>query len=212
MINLSRAAMALIPLAFCSSLFAQFDSGSDGSDGAFNPQSNVVIDLSLAATGPWNMPSPVPGQGVYDPDKWAVVFKYTTVNIPAGVGVTFLNHLSGAPVVWLASSNVSITGKVSAKGMDGATWPNLPAFAIPGPGGFEGGRAIRSSPTLPSCGLGPGGGGRYQNQSGLYSYGNESILPLIGGSGGLATTLNGGGAGGGAIWSRFELSVNKPLV
>ncbi len=84
-------------------LFGTFDSGSDGSDGVFNPQTSVVIDLRDAATATWDTPSPVAGHGVYDASQWAVVFKYTTVDIPAGVVVGFTNHASGAPVVWLAS-------------------------------------------------------------------------------------------------------------
>ena len=48
--------------------------GSDGSDGAFNPQSDVTIDLSEASAASWDRPSPDPGKGVYDADEWAVVF------------------------------------------------------------------------------------------------------------------------------------------
>lgn len=73
------------------------DSGSDGSDGVFNPLASVQIDLSLAATATWDTPSPVPGQGVYDPVQWAVVFKYSSITIPNGVSVSFKNHPSGAP-------------------------------------------------------------------------------------------------------------------
>lgn len=50
--------------------------GADGSDGAFNPTTNVTINLALADAGAWNGPNPNPGEGVYDPDKWAVVFRY----------------------------------------------------------------------------------------------------------------------------------------
>jgi len=198
--------VVLVGLSFTPAL-AQFDSGSDGSDGAFNPQSNVTIDLSLAATAPWNTPSPVPGQGVYDPDKWAVVFKYSTIDIPAGVVVQFSNHPSGAPVVWLASDDVTILGTVSVNGSDGVPWPAEPRFSAPGPGGFGGGQ---TDPTAgqSSSGFGPGAyesifeGGSYGTSpfGAEYVYGTEEILPLIGGSGGGGGTgIAGGGAGGGAI-------------
>ena len=100
---------------------ADFDSGSTGADGAFNPGSDVTIDLAT--------------QGTYDPVEWAVVFNYTDINIPAGVKVTFLNHPSGAPVVWLASGDVTIAGTVDVSGEDGEDI-SLGEFSVPGPGGF----------------------------------------------------------------------------
>ena len=77
------AALAVALLATTSPSLAQFVSGSDGSDGAFNPTAAVVVDLSLAASlcdcdgggvldDPcrWDCPSPVAGQGVYDAAQW----------------------------------------------------------------------------------------------------------------------------------------------
>ncbi len=187
---------------------AQIDVGSDGSDGAFEPISNTVVDLSLAGTGP--------GSGVYDAAEWAVVFNYTSVTIPAGVTVTFKHHPSGAPVVWLASGDVTITGAVTLDG-EGDTGAAARA-PIGGPGGFRGGRAFLSLESEGAGGHGPGGGsystanlhhgvgGSYGTLGGLVTtemtYGNEKIVPLIGGSGGAAGRTNaarGSGAGGGAI-------------
>lgn len=201
----------------CPTVHAQFISGSDGSDGAFNPQQSVEIDLALAATGAWNTPSPVPGQGVYDPSLWVVVFKYTTVDIPDLLQVTFANHPSGAPVVWLTTGDVFIggfglggSGTVELLGAQGSD--NF-RYANPGPGGFAGGAEF--DPPEGSDGFGPGGGGRGSIQSvigggggygtagngvrGGVPYGNIAILPLIGGSGGGGNDLQfgGGGAGGG---------------
>lgn len=217
---------------------AQFDSGSDGSDGALdcaalfaiNPDCSsdcstncsVEIDLGLAATASWDTPSPVAGQGVYDPDQWAVVFKYTTIDIPAGVTLTFSKHPSWGPVVWLALGDVTIAGAVDLRGNAGDRYDANPSFAEPGPGGFEGAQWGRQFDNMNAgTGLGPGGGtssdfghwgagGSYGTVGGpAHSgapaepvYGTESIIPLIGGSGGGASitpTAAGGGAGGGAI-------------
>ena len=95
---LALGAFFLLPVT----AVAQFTSGSDGSDGAFNPMSSLTIDLAQAGSGP--------GTGTYDAANWAVVFNYTTIDIPEGVGVYFNNHPSGAPVVWLASGDVTIAG------------------------------------------------------------------------------------------------------
>jgi len=171
---------------------------SDGSDGAFNPTSDVVVDLSLAATGAWNSDNSANvGRGVYDPSKWAVVFKYSSVTIPSGVTVRFVNHPTYAPVVWLVSGNVDINGTVSIAGQDSA--PDVIGRLTPpepGPGGFRGGPA---GPGGLGAGYGPGSG-----DSGNYgtTYGNPQIIPLIGGSGAGANFFQGdgtSGAGGGAI-------------
>jgi hypothetical protein len=124
---------ALFVLAPAQPAFAVFDSGSTGADGPFNPIANTVIDLSQADTGP--------GTGHYDAVHWAVVFNYTTIDIPAGVSVTFTNHQSGAPVVWLASGDVTIAGEIMLSGAIGTRTGSL--YSEPGPGGFAGGPSTR---------------------------------------------------------------------
>lgn len=208
--------------------------GADGSDGEFSPGANVTIDLGQAKTAPWNSPSSG-GLGVYDPNKWAVVFKYTSVNIPSGVSVAYNNNSSRAPVVWLVSGDVMINGALILNGANGAA---NPFFAEPGPGGFRGGNATVNFSQVGTAGFGPGGGllvfrpwddpynramnGSYGtkgtsasgNQGGIY--GNAQIVPLIGGSGGAGTHDDGnrggegGGGGGGAILivARGTISVN----
>jgi hypothetical protein len=156
--------------------------------------------------------------------KWAVVFRYTSVNVPRGKTVRFANHPASPPVVWLVSGDVSIMGVVDLSGRDQSY---NGGYAIPGPGGFRGGQARTSSGAHGSAGFGPGGGhhntlnqenngpgGSYAAQgdagNGVVgpTYGNADITPLIGGSGGAAAAGynndgnpmgNGGGAGGGAI-------------
>jgi hypothetical protein len=174
-------------------LRAQISIPSDGSDGALNITSNTVIDLSKAVTGVWsNDNSANAGKGIYDASKWAVVFKYSSVNIASNTTVTFSNHPSRAPVVWLVNGAVIMNGELSLDG--GAASTDLAVLAEPGPGGFRGGAAgngvLSSGP-----GFGPGGGGLYSY--GIYdgSYGSPQIVPLIGGSG----ASYGGSAGGGAI-------------
>jgi hypothetical protein len=173
--------------------------GSDGSDGVLAPIENLEIDLGPAQTGAWDHPGQ--GNGVYDPQQWAVVFKYQRVEIPEGVSVRFRNHPSRAPVVWLVSGEVVINGTLD---LNGANW-NKRENSEPGPGGFRGGMAWQNNAAPASGGYGPGGAGTKGYSSGNHAtrgygnqgpiYGNARLLPLIGGSGG----GNGGAAGGGAI-------------
>ena len=198
------AALAL--LSGLTSTFAQLTIPSDGTDGPLNLPStptSVEIDLSQAITGTWSdNNSANVGKGIYDAQKWAVVFKYSSVNIPAGVSVTFKNHPTYAPVVWLVQGSATIAGTVNINGKAGLPLgPSSVFLPEPGPGGYRGG-AFRTGEF--GAGLGPGGG---YNSPGLYSslYGNPSILPLIGGSGagaaagGGSSPLGSGGGGGGAL-------------
>ena len=105
--------------------------GADGSDGAFSPTQSIEIDLSQAVTGTWDQPSPQPGKGIYDPEKWAIVFKYSSVNISSGVTVTFKNHPSFAPVVWLVSGPVTISGNVY---LNGQNYIDVPDKRLSNPG------------------------------------------------------------------------------
>lgn len=230
---MTRRISAAIFLVLCASRApAGIDVGSDGSDGAFNPVSDVTIDLSTAATASWDTPSPAAGQGVYDADEWAVVFKYSSVDIPVGVTVDFSNHPSGAPVVWLVQGACVIDGTINLDGADGSDQGEPPTHAVPSPGGFRGGSA-HTTGTMVSGGFGPGGadegGDNSSGTSGSYAtlgeegssfpgdvgptYGNFSILPLIGGSGGSGGSHltsgagGGGGAGGGAILIGADTSI-----
>ncbi|MDG2125496.1 MAG: hypothetical protein P8J87_17460, partial [Verrucomicrobiales bacterium] len=172
---------------------------SDGSDGALNPPVDVEIDLSQAITGVWSDNNAANiGKGIYDPDKWIVVFKYSSVNVPDGVTVTFKNHPSNAPVMWLVQTDATIAGTVSLNGSPGLT--GIDALTLPesGPGGFRGGAA---GPDGAGAGLGPGGGATPAAR-GLHrsTYGNPQIIPNIGGSGGSGESGDSGGGGGGSIF------------
>lgn len=202
---------------------------ADGSDGVFAPTSDIVVDLGLAASGNWRQSSPVPGNGIYDHQQWAVVFKYTSVHIPENVVVRFKNHPANPPVVWLVSGDVLIEGEINLDGGEGYSVGSPATFSIPGPGGGRGGRGGGQA-TEPSSGLGPGGGNYLGNEIGAggafgqnasegptggMTYGNRKIVPLIGGSGGaggrhntILTLNSGGGAGGGAILIASAKSVH----
>lgn len=187
--------------------------GADGSDGDLIVNTNLTIDLGKAKTGNWNdaggdRDNDGLGDGVYDPEKWAVVFKWSKVEIKSGVTVTFKNHPSNPPVVWLVKGDCKIDGSVVLDGADGHSWSDNRGQSIPGPGGFRGGRGNDLSPgSDASGGFGPGGGrtighgsngggggfgddggtARYDGRAsspggGLYS--NGRLLPLVGGSGG----------------------------
>ncbi len=179
-----------------------FESGSTGADGPFNPTSNVELQL--------------PPDGV---------FNFTTVNIPAGVTVTFKKNSANTPVYILATGDVLIQGTIRVDGISTtSTTGTSPGKG--GPGGYDGGYG--GSTGLPGGrGLGPGGGGggpssSYTNGGGggfgtaggtsgsLHgaggsTYGNANLIPLIGGSGGggsagsSTASGSGGGGGGGAI-------------
>lgn len=168
---------------------APFDSGSTGADGAFAPAANVAL--------------PVPLSGV---------FNFTTVNIPAGVTVTFVPNTTNTPITILASGDVAIAGTVNVNGQDGSS-VSAPELILPiggggagGSGGYAGGAGGISPAfnggTLAAIGggLGPGSAGIAISNSGCpgsfanamtqggncnsQSYGTKTLVPLIGGSGG----------------------------
>lgn len=142
-LTLKRA--VLTGLCLAPGIGLAFDSGSTGADGAFSPTVNTRVEL--------------PPSGVLN---------YTTINIPAGVTVTFKKNVANTPVVWLASGNVTIAGNVYLMGGDS---PNVGAAGdgnqgddglpgIGGPGGYDGGRGGQvGSNRIGGNGLGPGGAG-----------------------------------------------------
>lgn len=202
----------ILLIGFLSTSYGQgnFQSGSTGADGAFNPSSSQT--LTLPANG---------------------VFNFTTVNIPSGVTITFAKNASNTPVTILASGDVVISGTISLAGQPGKA-NGLAGDG--GPGGFGGGNGGFPVPGLLNGlnGSGPGGGqgGKSLNATvgnggsagyvtagisgngnlsgpadglGGSTYGNGLLIPLIGGSGGGGNASNGtspgfsGGGGGGAI-------------
>lgn len=186
----------LIAMLVCTSARAQVNSGSNGSDGTFNPTTNTVINMADHPNG---------------------IYQYTSVNIPNGVQVSFIPNAKNTPVIWLVQNNVVINGVVylggaMPTGQNYPAYPSFPVGGIGGPGGGAGGNG-GSNPT-PGQGLGgggvPAGGGGfgiagqgiYASGQGGQVYGNASLIPLLGGSGGAGGGPwgAGGGGGGGAIF------------
>lgn len=190
-------------LLLARTALAAFDSGSTGADGAFNPTASIEVTL--------------PPDGI---------FNFTTVNIPAGVTVTFKKNEKNTPVVILATGDVVIDGAISVNGADA----NAGTGGLGGPGGYEGGEGgFKIKRGYRGDGVGGGGGGDPRTDyadnaaggggggfggNGVAgeswgvilggaagaSYANELILPLIGGSGGGGgggTTVYVGNGGGG---------------
>jgi len=183
-----------------------FNSGSTGADGAFNPIQSLTLQ--------------VPSSGI---------FNFTTVNVPSGVVINFTANATNTPVTILASGNVTISGIIVLDG----SGPNQILGGKGGPGGFRGGNggAFMDIPIgmpgdgpgggnggvgaadLSSAGGGGGGGHLRQGNTGLGTnggvggarYGTRTLLPLVGGSGGGGQSASnnsigeGGGGGGGAI-------------
>lgn len=134
------AAVFGIAILMPGAAWAVFNSGSTGADGAFVPTASVEVPLSG-------------------------IFNFTTVNIPAGVTVTFAKNAANTPVVILATGDVTIAGTIDISGESAqpAGGPNLGDHTLPGiggPGGYDGGRGgLIETDRRAGNGLGPGGGG-----------------------------------------------------
>src|ERR1035437_1000802 len=102
---------AMVVALVCASASAQVDSGSNGSDGAFNPTTNTVINMADHPNG---------------------IYQYTSVNIPGNVTVSFITNANNTPVTWLVQGNVVINGTVNISGQSGNG-------VMPGQGGPGGG-------------------------------------------------------------------------
>jgi hypothetical protein len=146
----SRATLvAALTAAFASPAAWAVDSGSTGADGAFSPTVSQEV--------------PLPESGVLN---------YTTINIPAGVKITFKRNTANTPVYVLASGDATIAGTIDISGRPGADVGtsgdgSLGDDGIPGnggPGGYGGGRGgredgqQRAAIIRGGAGLGPGGG------------------------------------------------------
>lgn len=192
-------AAGLVFLSFGSpaALAQTFNSGSTGVDGTFNPTTSTTLTL--------------PPDGV---------FNFTTINIPAGVTVTFARNTVNTPVTMLASGNITIAGTIDVSGSPGAVGSvgtNLAGDAgVGGAGGFDGGTGSNGLiGTTGGSGLGPGAGGggtiaAFNPPTGVTGLGGGGAgfagggVPGNGGAGGpaygtptLLPIIGGSGGGGG---------------
>jgi hypothetical protein len=201
---------AFVPLAFvvfgpCAAAAQTLNSGSTGADGAFAPTTSVRLAI--------------PPDGV---------FNFTTINIPAGVTVSFATR-SGVrqpAISLLATGTVVVAGRIDVSGGNGGGGGSGTQLfsngGVAGPGGYDGGTGSNGlQGGSGGAGLGPGGGlpgsattfpghaGHLiaaAGVSGGRAYGDARLVPLIGGSGGgggasqfFGSTGGGGGGGGGAL-------------
>jgi len=160
-----------------------FSSGSTGADGVFNPTTSQSLQL--------------PPDGV---------FHFTTVDIPAGVTISFLKNAGNTPVTILASGDVTIAGTISVSGSGPANPANISGPGEGGPGGFNGGRGGAAAgvvanwvvgsagPNVGQAGIGPGGGAPGVVRSNTYWFGNGYWELAVGGGGayGVAPPAPGG--------------------
>lgn len=202
--------IVLAVLCNCPSLLygQTFDSGSNGTDGALSitEPTGIPIDFDPVTRG-----LDLDGDNVYN---------FTTINIGPGVIVRLTARKINGPIFWLAKGDIQVDGIIDLNGEDGlkvedylAGAPRVPAIA--GAGGFPGGvMAFGGSPALP--GSGPGGAGASGSAghanapfgpTGGAAYGNNFLVPLLGGSGGGSGPLGSGGAGGGALLLASSTSI-----
>jgi len=167
--SITKVALA-VSLAFASAISAAYNSGSTGADGAFNPSLSQSVQI--------------PPSGI---------FNYTSVNIPAGVTITYTKNAANTPVTILASGNVTIAGIIDVGATIIAGDIGIPG--VGGPGAYDGGRGGPVSgdasfwvngltgPNVGRAGVGPGGGtpGKVVKPSSIY---------------GIAISAGGGGAFG----------------
>jgi hypothetical protein len=149
------------------------------------------------------------------------IYQFTSVEIPYGVTVSFIPNAKNTPVVWLVQTTCTIAGTVDVSGKPGFQTVGGQG----GPGGFRGG----DGGSYPKPGQGPGAGMPPDPTRGGYGgnasfgelagnhgetppgpiYGNQFLIPLIGGSGGGgAPNYGGAGGGGGAILIAASQSIH----
>ena len=202
--RINRRALCLVLSLLPGLSLAQIELGTtDQSDGDMVITGNTVLDLNRAAYGAWDSPSPVPGFGVYDPNKWAVVFKCHNLTVSANASLTFTNRILGGnpPVVFLVQNQVQIDGSINVgSGGPGGFFPNNSA-AGRGPGGADTSSNSSAGHSQPGSGPAPG-----------RLYGNSAIIPLVGGSAAAQMTWPGGSGPGGPGGGCLLLACRNSIV
>lgn len=182
--SLSTMVLCSVALAAATaSAQTQFNSGSTGADGplTYTTPGEYTFDMTAKPDGVWNL---------------------TTINIPAGVKVSFKKNAAKTGVVWLATGDVNIAGEVNLDGADGVQNVLRGNEAPGGPGGFHGGRGARrtdvSGTGSGTSGEGPGGGAPGTTLNFCADGGAQGGVYSTTGPGGLACSPIGGSGGGGS--------------
>ena len=196
----SAQAQATLDLCGCENLpsLGAFDSADASSYAAYATRSFGTIEIA------------VPESGVLVLDS----FKAESIpGVSGSVTVAFARNSANTPVTILVKGDFELgfSDTLQLSGQNGASGSSGGRGGLGGPGGFRGGNGAFQAVTLESDGStggGPGGGrGGVTGQpaeGGTY-FGNDELLPLVGGAGGgggdststLATCSGGGGGGGG---------------
>lgn len=209
-----------------------FDSGSDGSDADY-----IITRPSPdpAPGAPFNVEFNPADFAPRQPGNY--IFQFRRIAIGHGVTIRMRGDRITGPVFWLATEAVEINGTIDLNGEPGQNASAVRnrsdrVPSVPGAGGFTGGIG-KIEGSGPDVGAGPGGGGVFPDgccgggagystgggctnpcrpgndccRDGGRSYGNEFILPLIGGSGGGGGTGAAGGAGGGALLIASSIAI-----
>lgn len=187
-----------------------FNSGSTGADGAFNPPHNFTLQI--------------PESGVLN---------FTTITINGDL--RFSPNSRNTPVTLLATGDVIIKGRIFINGNNafntrfggfavpggfrggdgGQRFDNFNGTAGDGPGGGIGGRGSADSSSRGGGGgfLSGGNNGCCTNPGqGGPSYGTRNLLPLIGGSGGGGNGGSNDGIGGAAGAAAELFSLQAPAI
>ena len=206
---LSRTALAALLFASGQAALGQaFSSGSTGADGALTLTTSGSTNITLKPGG---------------------VYHYTTVTIGSSHTVNYLRNPDNAPVVILATGDVTIDGTINVNGFAAPNWGSggsVRIGAAGGAGGFNGGNGGHFGASFPTAGHGPGGGtpsnGIVGGSGGSYGAPTAfvGLTPLFGGSGGGGSTgsssfpFGGAGAGGGGailIASSTRILINGTI-
>lgn len=208
-------------LVSAGSVFA-FDSGSNGADGVLNP--TVDTEVPLPPDGVLNYTE------IDIPAGITVSFAPNALNTPVTLLVSGDATINGTIDVSGSDAPPSAGAGDGNLGDDGLSGEGGPGGFDGGRGGIAHDSTASDSPRIAQAGVGPGGGrpstgrlnndncragaGSFGTQGDYYdycsvpvapTYGNEDLLPLIGGSGGAggagrqSTGGSGGGGGGGAL-------------
>ena len=182
--TIRHAVMTLALMATAHGAHA-FNSGSTGADGDLAPAVDTVVTL--------------PPSGILN---------YASINIPAGVKVTFKKNTTNTPVVLLVAGNATISGVIDVGGKPAAASGTAGDGVLAddgnpgegGPGGYAGVRGGRPGAAdllerLGGKGFGPGGGvaGPRQICNGAAYEANNSMGYAGGGGGGFGSAGANGG-------------------